>query len=113
MPSPNSAQAIGILPMTLHVNVGAKRDAAYFILANIAHPASRRTNDHRIVGELLSLGDERTGSDQAIPPDARAIEHDRPHADQRIVSDRAAMQDDVVADHAITSDRQRETGVGV
>ena len=45
--------------------------------------------------------------------DARAVEHDRAHADQRLGADRAAMQDDVVADHAIRPDGHRETQVGV
>ena len=36
-------------------------------------------------GNDLALGDERAGADQAAGADARAVEHDRAHADERVL----------------------------
>src|SRR5262249_46193487 len=40
-------------------------------------------------------------------------EHDRAHPDQAVGADRAAMEDDIVADHAVRPDRQRKAWIGV
>ena len=46
-------------------------------------------------------------------PISRMVEDGRPHADQRIVADRAAMQHGLVADGAVCADGQRRAHVGV
>ena len=78
-----------------------------------ADGARRRAYDQRAVGKRLAFGDERAGADQRIFADARTVEQNRPHADQAVGADGAAVQDDVVTDHAIRPDGHRETGIGV
>ena len=46
-------------------------------------------------------------------PDADAIEEDRPHADQAVVLDGAAVQDDPMADGDPAPDRAGDPRVGV
>src|SRR5690606_18210924 len=71
------------------------------------------THNQRIVGELLALGDQRTGANQTVPTDAGAVEHNGAHADQTVLADGAAMQYGTVTDSAAAPDRQRKSGIGV
>src|SRR5262249_27413060 len=73
----------------------------------------RRTGDQRVFRELLAGRDHRAGTDDAAAPDQCAVQHDRAHADQRGVLDRATVQDGVVADGAVLSDRERKAGIGM
>src|SRR6185295_8099031 len=43
----------------------------------------------------------------------RAVEDDRPHADETRIADATAVQDDIVADDAILADAEWEARVGV
>jgi len=78
-----------------------------------AHGARRRSDDERLIGKFLALGNQRAGADKAVIADARPVEHDRPHPDQAVGADRAAVQDDVVADDAVRSDGHGKTGIGM
>ena len=69
-------------------------------------------HDQRMIGDRLALGDQRSGADQAVPPDGRAAQ-DRTDAHQRAVADGAAVQRDHVGDRHAVADHQRIAGIGV
>src|ERR1700687_4829746 len=96
-----------------HVNVGCCGDPFDGGLIKGEDGAGRRADDERFVREALAFGDECAGADQAIFADTRPVEQDRAHADQAVGANGAAMQDDIVADHAIGPDRQWESGIGM
>src|SRR5271154_6728227 len=66
-----------------------------------------------MVGEFLSLGDERARAHQAAAADLRSIENDSAHADERPGADRAAVQDRIVPDRAILPDIHGKAHVGM
>src|SRR5262249_49068740 len=74
---------------------------------------SRRPNDQRAGRHFHVLQHECPGSDDRTSTDSRAVEHDRSHADQAIVLDGAAVQDDAMADGYPTSHRARNPLVRV
>src|SRR5258706_2925788 len=77
----------------------------------LAHRLGGCADDERSVGKFLAFGDERTGADQAVAADLRAVEHDSLDADQRAVADRAAMQHHLVPDRDVLADVDREARV--
>src|SRR5258708_576245 len=76
------------------------------------HPG-RRSDDQGVLGKLFSFGDDRPRADDAAAADPGAVHDDRTHPDQRVLLERTAVQDDVMADRAILPDRQRKTHIGV
>src|SRR3954468_6534567 len=78
-----------------------------------ADHARGRADDQGAFGELLALGDDGAGADDAVAADLRAVHHDRAHADQRALLDGAAVQDDVVADGAVPADDHGKAEIGV
>jgi hypothetical protein len=73
----------------------------------------RAADDQRVVRELLALGHQRAGADDAVAADARAVHDDGLDADQRVVAHRAAVQHHLVADCDVGAQRQRRAHVGV
>src|SRR6516165_10861554 len=96
-----------------HVNVRGCGDPPDSGIIEAAHGAGRGADDQRSFGKAFSFGNQRTGADQAIVPDPRAIEQNCAHADQAVGPNHAAMQDNIMTDHAIRPDRHREAGIGV
>src|SRR5262249_61014932 len=67
----------------------------------------------RAWGKPLAPGPAPARADQAVAADLHAVEHDRAHADQAVVGDRAAVQNHGMADGASCTDRERKADVGV
>src|SRR5262249_38878489 len=78
-----------------------------------ADHARRRADDQREFRKLLALGDDRARADHTAAPDPRTVHHDRAHADQHIVFQRAAMDDRVVADGDVFADGEGKAGIDV
>src|SRR5262245_18966248 len=99
--SPDPPEPLRVLLPAPHIDVGAAPDRLPRRLIDLAHGARGHAEDQRIVGKLLAFGHHRAGPEQAISSDPGAVEYDRAHADEAVCSDLAAVQDHVVADHAI------------
>ena len=82
-------------------------------LIEVAHHPARRAHHEAAFGDFLALGDQRARANQAVAPDARAVEHRGPHADQNILFEDAAMQHRLVTDGAARTDDERIAHVGV
>src|SRR4029450_9509603 len=70
-------------------------------------------DNKRIFRKLLALGDDGACADDGTAADRCTVHDDRAHADETIIFQRAAVQDDVVADGDVLADGERVTGVGV
>src|SRR3954452_17832910 len=67
--SADPLQPLGVLLRALDVDVGAARDHRDGLFIERADSARRRTDDQRIVGKGLTLGNQRAGADQRILAD--------------------------------------------
>src|SRR5579863_4402420 len=101
-----------VLP-ALEINLRRLRDTLARRLVDVAQLARRCADEKRIVRHRLVFADERAGADDAIGADPGAVHDDRAHADQGVVADGATVQDRIVADGAVFTDRQRIPGIGV
>src|SRR6185437_6379078 len=72
-----------------------------------AHELRWCSHDHRAVGNLAVGGYQRTGSDDALAPNARAIQHDGTITDQALIADVTTVQHHQVTDGAIAADVER------
>src|SRR5699024_11553508 len=80
---------------------------------DLALDAPRRAHDQAVVRNLLAFRDQRVGANDAIAPDARAVEDDGLDADQAVVADGATMQHGLVAHSHASADARREAGIGM
>jgi len=64
-------------------------------------------------GNCLPSVITRTRANDTAAADPGTVHDNRTHPDQRAIFERAAVQDHVVADRAILSDRQRKATIGV
>src|SRR6478672_1339418 len=78
--STDALEALGVALPAPDINVGAFADHRHDLVVDAADGARGRTNNKRIVGEALAFGDERAGADQRILSDLHAVEQDRAHA---------------------------------
>src|SRR5262249_17017981 len=69
-------------------------------------------DDQRTLRKFLALGDDGPGTDNAVAADPRAVHHDRAHTDERAILQRAAVQNDVMADGAVLADNKRKAEIG-
>jgi hypothetical protein len=83
------------------------------LVGELAHHAPGRAHHQRAVGDLLALGDEGVGADDALPADPGVVEDDRLDADQAALAHAAAVQHGHVADGAVAPDVELNPGVGV
>eukprot|EP00913_Durusdinium_trenchii_P008294 g7791.t1 len=70
-----------------------------------------RSDNQGIVRELFAFGHQRIGTDKAVPADPCTVQDGGTHADERIVTDDAAVDDRVVTDRAIAADPCREARI--
>ena len=96
-----------------HVDVGVLGDRLRGFFIEGTNRAGRHSEDQGVVGEFLALGHHGPGSDEAIPSDPRAVEHDRAHADEAVGRDAATVQDHIMADDAVLADLEGKARIGV
>ncbi|EVT82979.1 hypothetical protein Z046_31235 [Pseudomonas aeruginosa VRFPA09] len=77
------------------------------------HRGKHREQQQRAVGNLLALGNQRVGADDAVLADLRPIEDHRVDPYQAVVAHAATMQHGVVADGDALAEGQRIAHVGV
>ena len=81
--------------------------------ADLPHHLAGHAHDHRARRDAPPLGDECAGGDQALLADLAAGQQQRPHADQGVAADAAAVQHRPVADDDPLLDVLRLAVVGV
>jgi hypothetical protein len=72
----------------------------YFLLAQRSNGPGRYAQDQGTLGEGLAFRNQRPGGDQALRTDRRPVQDGRPHPDQAIVADAAAVKNGMVANGA-------------
>src|SRR5699024_5585425 len=84
-----------------------------FLSRDFALDATRRAQHQAVVGNVLALGNQGIGADDAVASDAGAIEHHGLDADQAVGADGAAVQHGLVADSDADADVELIAGIGV
>src|SRR5919106_1443022 len=107
------AQVARVAAPVLDVVLGALPDPGDVVGADLAHHLAGHAHDQGVVRNLLTLGNQGLGADQAVFPHSRAVEHDGADADQRVVFDRAPVQHGEVADRHVRAYGQGKARVGV
>lgn len=78
-------RVVGVLVVAFGVGDVACGEFGEFVKLGIGHgsdEASGDAEDHVTIGYVHALGDDGTGTDEALLADGRAIEDGRAHADQ-------------------------------
>lgn len=74
----------------------------------------RRDADHqRARGDVHPFGEQRPGPDHRPRPHSDTVQHDRPHPNERLVLDRAAVEDRPMPHTYPSTDRARHSFVDV
>mmetsp|Transcript_41616 Transcript_41616/g.97794 ORF Transcript_41616/g.97794 Transcript_41616/m.97794 type:complete len:294 (-) Transcript_41616:1168-2049(-) len=106
-------QARTVAAGVVHVMGGAGAQPVDLVRLEGPHRLGGAADDQRTIGELLALGDQRAGANDAVAADAGAVQDHRADADQRAVADGAAVQHDLVAHRHVLAQHQRKAVVGM
>src|SRR5690554_1072154 len=85
----------------------------FLIVGQFAAYFPWRTDNHRSIWNLHTFRYQRVGTNKAVFPDLRAIQHYGIDPDQRIVANLAPVKHNLVPNGNASTDRQRNTGICV
>src|SRR5690606_23611851 len=105
---PSALRHAEVLVLEPHVVAGAVAQLLDLALVELAHEPRRVAQPQLTLADGLARRHDRAGPDEAERLHHRAVEHGRPHADQREVADPACVHDGAVANGDIAADHRRE-----
>src|SRR4249919_2253623 len=97
-----------VLVLQAYVVLGGVIQRLDFLVAEHAYLFRRVAEPQLALADYLAGRDERTGPDETVLLDHRAIEQDRAHADQHRILDAAGVDDRLVADGHVLADHGGE-----
>jgi len=109
----DGAQSSRVSGSLLGVVGSRQAKQCHLILRKLAHRPRRRADDQAPRLEPLAFGYQGARTDDALRANHSPVEDSRPHSDQRLILDRAAVEYGLVADRDPGADCQRRPGIGM